>query len=105
MSKWVKIETVEDLPDNLTDINYMALRPTGEVVQPDIFLDDDRAGLVNRYSAWMPVYWPKPFVDGEIDELTEAQGRINSAINVGHNLDCLFCGFKDRVLIHGIPNK
>ena len=34
-------------------------------------------------------------------ELAALKGRINAALNVGHNDDCLFCGFKDKFLLHG----
>lgn len=30
--------------------------------------------------------------------VAELEGKINGAVNVGHNDDCMFCGFKDRAL-------
>ena len=36
------------------------------------------------------------------DEIERLQAKINGAINVGHNDDCLFCGFKDRALTSNV---
>ena len=30
--------------------------------------------------------------------VAELESKINGAVNVGHNDDCMFCGFKDRAL-------
>ena len=36
--------------------------------------------------------------DGAAHDVTALKARIEAALAVGHNDDCLFCGFKDKAL-------